>query len=200
MRDSRRNGLPYYKAYPRDYFEGTIGMPLELKGAYRLVLDLIYMTGGALPDDPHFISVHLGCSVRKWNSIRKQLIERGKIEAADGKVSNYRADRELEITRTFQAKQAENRRGSRKNNTLQEPPKNGGRTIQNQNQNQRYNPPLSPPVGGEPTLFGDQDDPASQTEPPASRSAPKAEKRSRSASDRGSLLPPDWRLPKEWGD
>ncbi|MFK5283859.1 DUF1376 domain-containing protein, partial [Lacticaseibacillus paracasei] len=55
------NGLPYYKAYPRDFIEGTIGMPFELKGAYRLLLDLIYMQGGRLPDDAKYISGLLGC-------------------------------------------------------------------------------------------------------------------------------------------
>lgn len=74
------NGLPYYKAYPRDFIEGTIGMPLELKGAYRVLLDLIYMQSGDLPDDPHYISGQLGCSVRKWKSIRERLIEAGKIQ------------------------------------------------------------------------------------------------------------------------
>lgn len=43
------NGLPYYKAYPRDFIEGTVGMSFELKGAYRLVLDLIYLRSGNCP-------------------------------------------------------------------------------------------------------------------------------------------------------
>lgn len=73
------NGLPYYKAYPRDFLEGTIGMSFEVKGAYRLILDLIYMQGGKLPDDARYISGNLGCSVRKWNAIRAELIERGKL-------------------------------------------------------------------------------------------------------------------------
>lgn len=73
------NGLPYYKAYPRDFIEGTVGMPFEIKCAYRVVLDLIYMQGGNLPDDARYISGLLGCSIRKWKSIRQALIEAGKI-------------------------------------------------------------------------------------------------------------------------
>ncbi|MBC8717497.1 hypothetical protein [Ochrobactrum sp. Marseille-Q0166] len=42
------------KPYPRDFIEGTIGMSFELKAAYRLVLDLIYMQGGNLPDDARY--------------------------------------------------------------------------------------------------------------------------------------------------
>ena len=74
------NGLPYYKAYPRDFIEGTIGMDFELKGAYRLVLDLIYMQGGQLADDARYISGLLGCTLKKWNSLRSKLIEMGKTE------------------------------------------------------------------------------------------------------------------------
>lgn len=114
------NGLPYYKAYPRDFFEGTAGMPFELKATYRLVLDLIYMHGGKLADDPRFIAGHLGCSVRAWNQARAKLIEAGKIVADLGIISNFRADKELETLRTFQYKQRENASKPRKNNNIRE--------------------------------------------------------------------------------
>ena len=115
------NGLPYYKAYPRDFIEGTIGMPFELKCAYRVVLDLIYMQGGRLPDDARYISGLLGCTVRKWTSIRGELIARDKIQVSDGSISNYRADNELETLRKLSDKQAENARGPRKNKGLEKP-------------------------------------------------------------------------------
>ncbi len=38
--------LPYYPMYPRDFFEGTQEMSLELKGAYIMVLNLMYTRGG----------------------------------------------------------------------------------------------------------------------------------------------------------
>lgn len=78
------NGLPYYKAYPRDFIEGTIGMDFETKAAYRLVLDLIYMQGGNLPDDARYISGLLGCSVKKWNLLRETLVDAGKIDVRGG--------------------------------------------------------------------------------------------------------------------
>ncbi len=101
------NGLPYYKAYPRDFVEGTVGMPFDLKAAYRIVLDLIYMQNGKLPDDPRYISGLLGCSTRAWNRYRQQLISLGKIYAENGIISNFRADKELESLRTFQDNQRE---------------------------------------------------------------------------------------------
>lgn len=103
------NGLPYYKAYPRDFIEGTIGMDFETKAAYRLVLDLIYMQGGNLPDDARYISGLLGCSVKKWNTIRQKLIDAGKIEARGSCLGNYRADKELETLGKVQDRQRENR-------------------------------------------------------------------------------------------
>lgn len=116
------NGLPYYKAYPRDFIEGTIGMPFEVKCAYRVVLDLIYMHGGKLPDDAHYISGILGCSVRRWGAVRSALIEADKLQVEDGHLGNYRAIIELESLRKVQDKQRENASGPRKNKSLAEPP------------------------------------------------------------------------------
>ncbi len=107
--------LPYYKRFPRDFVEGTIGMKLEIKGAYSIILDLIYMRNGQLPDDPQYIAGVLGCSVRKWNSIRETLVEMGKIKAENDIISNLRADYLLEETRKYRDKNAENARGSNKN-------------------------------------------------------------------------------------
>ena len=110
--------LPYYKKYPRDFIEGTIGMSLELKGAYALVLDLIYMQDGQLPDDAKYISGLLGCSVKKWNSLRKILVETDKIYVSGNFLSNYRADKERETLRKFQQNQSEKASNPRKNNNL----------------------------------------------------------------------------------
>jgi uncharacterized protein YdaU (DUF1376 family) len=118
------NGLPYYKAYPRDFIEGTIGMSFELKGAYRLVLDLIYMQGGNLPDDPRYISGLLGVSVRKWNSFRDDLLSLGKIQVSGEFLTNYRALSELESLAKLQDKQAENRSRPNKNKGLASPRSN----------------------------------------------------------------------------
>lgn len=118
------NGLPYYKAYPRDFIEGTIGMPFEIKCAYRVILDLIYMQGGKLPDDARYISGLLGCSIRKWTSIRAALLEMGKVQVSGEFLSNYRADKEIETLAKLQDIHRENASGPRKNKDLQKPPLN----------------------------------------------------------------------------
>lgn len=115
------NGLPYYKAYPRDFIEGTVGMPFDVKAAYRLLLDLIYMRAGNLPDDPRYIAGALGCSVRAWNKYRSALISAGKISIENGIISNFRADKELETLAKLQDKQRENRSRPNKNKELQSP-------------------------------------------------------------------------------
>lgn len=115
------NGLPYYKAYPRDFIEGTVGMSFEVKAAYRLVLDLVYMQHGDLPDDARYISGLLGCSVKKWNGLREALISAGKIVVRNGSIRNHRADKEIETLGKFQDKQRSNRSRPNKNNELQSP-------------------------------------------------------------------------------
>lgn len=112
------NGLPYYKSYPRDFIEGTIGMDFELKAAYRLVLDLIYMQGGKLPDDARYISGLLGCTMKKWNGLRAALIEAGKLYVSGEFLGNYRADKELETLGKFQDNQREKASKPRKNKGL----------------------------------------------------------------------------------
>lgn len=114
------NGLPYYKSYPRDFIEGTIGMDFELKAAYRLVLDLIYMQGGKLPDDARYISGLLGCTMKKWNGLRAALIEAGKLYVSGEFLGNYRADKELETLGKFQENQREKGSKSKKNKALAE--------------------------------------------------------------------------------
>lgn len=117
-----KNKLPYYKRYPRDFLEGTLGMPFELKAAYGLILDLIYIHGTELPDDQRFIAGQLNVSVRKWNSIRSELIKIDKIQIISGFISNYRAVIELESLSKYQEKQAENATKSNNNRHLQKPP------------------------------------------------------------------------------
>lgn len=76
--------LPYYPRYTQAFLQATTGWPLELKGAYAVLLDLIYLNNDRLPDDPQYIAGNLGCSVRKWNQIRATLIRRGKIGSDGG--------------------------------------------------------------------------------------------------------------------
>jgi uncharacterized protein YdaU (DUF1376 family) len=122
---------PWYRRYGSDFIAGTLGLTLEEKGAYSLILDLIYDHGGPIADDPRYIAGVCGCSVRKWNAIRATLVKAGKIEVGDGTISNSRAIFELENDakttrklsengRTGGNKRAENEAARKENNGLAE--------------------------------------------------------------------------------
>ena len=98
---------PWYRRFPDNFIAGTVGLTLEEKGAYSLVLDLIYVRGGPVPDEPRYIAGVCNCSVRKWNAIRQRLIDLGKIEAVDGVLLNRRAEKELEISSKSAQERAE---------------------------------------------------------------------------------------------
>jgi uncharacterized protein YdaU (DUF1376 family) len=106
---------PWYKRYASDFISGTLRLSLEEKGAYSLILDLIYDRGGPIPDDPRYIAGVCGCSVRKWNAIRNRLLEMGKIEISAAGITNSRADKEIENAAKFSDERAESgRKGGEK--------------------------------------------------------------------------------------
>ena len=100
--------LPWYRRFPDNFIAGTVGLTLEEKGAYSLILDLMYVRGGPVPDEPRYIAGVCNCSVRKWNAIRQRLIDLGKITVADGYLTNHRAEEELDIARKISREAAEN--------------------------------------------------------------------------------------------
>ncbi|WP_181708780.1 YdaU family protein [Chthonobacter rhizosphaerae] len=87
---------PWYRRYGSDFIAGTLGLTLEEKGAYSIILDLMYDRGRPIPDDPRYIAGVCGCSIRKWSAIRARLVALGKIQIVDGSITNRRAERELE--------------------------------------------------------------------------------------------------------
>lgn len=109
------SGRPWYKRYPVDFIHGTMGLSLEEKGAYSLLLDLIYDRGGPIVDDARYLAGVCGVSVRKWTSLREKLIEAGKIVAVDGALTNSRAEKEIENLAKFFRERAESgAKGGRK--------------------------------------------------------------------------------------
>jgi uncharacterized protein YdaU (DUF1376 family) len=100
--------LPWYRRFPDNFIAGTVGLSLEEKGAYSLILDLMYVRGGPVPDEPRYIAGVCNCSVRKWNAIRQRLIDLGKITVAEGYLTNHRAEEEIEIGRKISREAAEN--------------------------------------------------------------------------------------------
>ena len=99
---------PWYRRFPDNFIAGTVGLTLEEKGAYSLVLDLMYVRGGPVPDEPRYIAGVCNCSVRKWNAIRAKLIDLGKLYVVDGFLTNDRAEKEIENSLKDAQERAEN--------------------------------------------------------------------------------------------
>lgn len=120
--------LPWYRRFPDNFIAGTVGLTLEEKGAYSLVLDLMYVRGGPVPDEPRYIAGVCNCSVRKWNAIRQRLVDLGKIEVVDGFLTNHRAEIELENAAKTAREHAENgsKGGNKSAETRAEASKNKG--------------------------------------------------------------------------
>tara|TARA_B100000678_G_scaffold290340_1_gene303031 strand:- start:2330 stop:3379 length:1050 start_codon:yes stop_codon:yes gene_type:complete len=110
----------YYKRFPENILDATTGVQwtLETRGAYGLIIDLIFRFDGNLPDDPQYVAGLLKCSVRKWKSIREFLISEGKIRTEGGIISNKTADNLLEERRSSRDKNVENGRKGGKNRWL----------------------------------------------------------------------------------
>ena len=116
-------GLEYYKAYPRDFFEGTIGMAGQLRGFYRMVIDLVYMHDGFLLNDWGHISGHTGFGKTQCKRMMQQLVESGKIQVSgeNGEFfTQKRAKSELKNSRKFQEKQSNKGHKRWKNKDLQD--------------------------------------------------------------------------------
>lgn len=55
-----RTGAPWYQRRPQAYLGGVQGMPARLHAVYSVVLDLIYLHGGSINNDPRWISGWIG--------------------------------------------------------------------------------------------------------------------------------------------
>lgn len=101
-------GLEYYRAYPRDFFEGVVGMPGPLRGFYRMVLDIIYMHDGFLLQDFQHISGLTGYGPTQCKRMLSTLVHDGKIHIWTENpeyFTNKRAVSELKTSRKFQENQ-----------------------------------------------------------------------------------------------
>jgi uncharacterized protein YdaU (DUF1376 family) len=148
---------PWYKRYPADFIAGTLSLTLEEKGAYSVVLDLLYDRGAPIPDDARWIARVCGCSTRRWRQIRETLIAAGKLMVVDGHLTNARfniqhlsEEKEAQKLAENGAKGAEKtnekRASSKENSDLAEkgPPENDRHTRYQKPDSRKSYPPLSP--------------------------------------------------------
>lgn len=100
---------PWHRRYHSDALSGMLSLTLEERGAYQTVLDLIYDRQGPVPDNERLLAGYMGCSIRKWRSLRERLIATGKLSVnEDGFLTNARAEKEIENDAKTTRKLAEN--------------------------------------------------------------------------------------------
>ncbi|WP_347269946.1 YdaU family protein [Rhizorhabdus histidinilytica] len=99
----------YHKRYHSDALAGFMSLTLEERGAYQTLLDMMYDRAGSIPGNDRLIAGYLGCSLRKWSSLRETLVAKGKIRVLeDGSITNDRVEKELENAMKTSRKLAEN--------------------------------------------------------------------------------------------
>jgi uncharacterized protein YdaU (DUF1376 family) len=77
-----------------DYIAGTMGMSLEIEGAYQRFLMRLYQRGKPLPDDDRFMATAMALSLRVWKRMKTMLIDLGKIVVRAGCLTNGRFEQE----------------------------------------------------------------------------------------------------------
>lgn len=99
----------YHKRYHSDALAGFMSLTLEERGAYQTLLDMMYDRAGPLPGNDRLIAGYMGCSLRKWASLREALVAKGKIRVGDdGSITNDRVEKELENSVKTSRKLSEN--------------------------------------------------------------------------------------------
>ena len=91
-----RNGL-FVEYCAKDFLDGTNNLDVWEELAYRRLVDLIYSTNDSVKDDNKKLAWATKTGSR-WPKIKEALIEAGKIEVADGRITNARCRKELEKT------------------------------------------------------------------------------------------------------
>lgn len=99
---------PWHKRYHSDALTGYASLTLEQRGAYTTILDMLYDSGDqGIPDLDRRMAGILLVTVGKWQRIRQELIDAGKLQIDGGLITNARYLRELERANRISAKRAE---------------------------------------------------------------------------------------------
>lgn len=83
--------------YPKDWLVKTTMLSPEERGVYIQIIALIYSYGGPIHNDPKHIAGVSGCSTRKAKIIIDELVSRGFLQFSGEKITQKRAEKELEI-------------------------------------------------------------------------------------------------------
>ena len=97
--------LHYMPWYPADYKADTAHLSLEEHGAYRLLLDHLWLSGGAIKFDDKRISRRLGVTPARFRKIWAEIGEFFRLEG--GEISHKRVTTELQKAQEMVEKRTE---------------------------------------------------------------------------------------------
>ena len=88
-----------FDCYPHDWLLDTSRLKPEDRGIYVQIVMLIYARGGQIDNDPKWISGSCNCSTRLVAASISRLVQMDFIQLSDGKLTQRRAQRELNAKR-----------------------------------------------------------------------------------------------------
>ena len=87
--------VPYFPFYPADFMNGVRGLTAQEVGVYTMLLCRIYEESGPVEYHPRRLSTYCGMREATFVSVVEKLVDLDKIQVADGRVSNRRAEVEI---------------------------------------------------------------------------------------------------------
>jgi uncharacterized protein YdaU (DUF1376 family) len=90
-----KDRIPYFDFYPSDFMHGVRGLSAQEVGVYTMMLCRIYEENG--PVEFHVLRLATYCGMREstFKKTVDTLVNLGKLDIADGKISNRRAESEI---------------------------------------------------------------------------------------------------------
>lgn len=81
----------WYKRNPAKAMRAVHGLPFEVIGCYWVIVELIYIYGGPIANDPRWIAGMGSASTKSVQAWIKRLIEAGRLTEIDGKLCDERS-------------------------------------------------------------------------------------------------------------
>jgi hypothetical protein len=115
--------MKWYKRDPDAALIGMRGLSHDAKSAYGTIIDLSYSRDGDVPDNEHFLCMHIECRPQWWRRVKQELLFHQKIRIISGKLVANRVETTLKEAANFSETQSKrategwvSRRNSNKNN------------------------------------------------------------------------------------
>ena len=162
---------PFFQFYPSDWLAGTRGLTAAETGVYITLVAMMYEAEGPIPNDAKRLARLCGSTPAALKKAIDGLIDAGKITQDERGFFNRRVEIEIEKRAEKRAAASASANARWKKTEQKQPSENANASIPQCGRNANQKP-----------------------EPEKKKEEPNG-----SSKKRGSRLPPEWRLPKDWG-